>query len=142
MGYGVAFWKDVASWIVELMAILNNKGKVQHKIETFGFELSAIYSDEPIEVSESWQGQVDFPHLIEKRSYVPKGPRRYFFIGPSVTARYSYVARVPRDATFLILHCTFVYFDRPGSSHPMEKTVRVPTTVECDNGRASNSPTT
>ena len=41
-------------WIVELVAILNNKGRVQHKIEKFTFDLNAIYSGEPIDVSDEW----------------------------------------------------------------------------------------
>jgi hypothetical protein len=112
-------------WIVELLAILNNRGNVQHKIEKFAFDLNAIFSDDPIEVSEKWGGQLNFPHEIARGSFLPES-FRYFFVGPSVTAKYSYVARVPKSATHLILHCRFDYVDRPRSSHTMEKTVRVP----------------
>jgi hypothetical protein len=112
-------------WIVELLAILNNKSNVQHKIEKFTFDLNALYSDDPVEVSERWGGQVNFPHQIAKGSFLPES-FRYFFVGPSVTAKYSYIARVPNSATHLILHCRFDYVDRTNSSHTMEKTVRVP----------------
>jgi hypothetical protein len=111
--------------IVELLAILNNKGNVQHKIEKFTFDLNALHSDDPIEVSDRWGGQVNFPHEIAKGSFLPKS-FQYFFVGPSVTAKYSYIARVPKSATYLIFHCRFDYVDRRGSSHTMEKTVRVP----------------
>jgi hypothetical protein len=112
-------------WIVELLAILNNKGRVQHKIERFAFDLNAIYSGEPIDVSKKWGGQVNFEHGIVEGSFIPKSDQ-FFIIGPAVTAKYSYVARVPALATHLILHCWFDYVDRPGFSHSMEKTVRVP----------------
>jgi hypothetical protein len=51
-------------WIVELLAILNNKGNVQHKIEKFTFDLNALHSDDPIEVSDRWGGQVNRQRIV------------------------------------------------------------------------------
>ncbi|WP_426524157.1 hypothetical protein [Bradyrhizobium sp. McL0615] len=115
-------------WIVELVAVLNNKGKVQHKIEKFAFDLNALYENDPIDVSKKWAGQINFPHEIAKGSFIPKS-FQYFVVGPSVTARYSYIARVPASATYLILHCSFDYADGRGFSHTMEKTIQVPAHV-------------
>jgi hypothetical protein len=112
-------------WIVELQAILVNKGKVQHKIEKFGFDLNALYASDTVNTSKKWGNQVDFPHEVAKGSFIPK-TFEYFVIGPGVTSKYSYVARVPREATFLILHCWFEYSDGRGYSHTMEKTINVP----------------
>jgi hypothetical protein len=112
-------------WIVELVSVLKNKGKVQHKVRKFAFDLNAAFVEDPIEVSEEWGGQVNFPREIAKGSFIPES-FDYFVIGPSVTARYAYVARVPKAATYLILHCWFDYLDGRGFSHSMEKTVRVP----------------
>lgn len=112
-------------WIVELKAILVNKGKVQHKIEKFGFDLNAINSGDKVETRQKWGDQVDFPHEVARGSFLPKS-FRYFVIGPSVTAKYSHIARVPKEASFLILHCWFDYSDDRGFSHTMEKTVAVP----------------
>lgn len=113
-------------WIVELRAILVNKGKVQHKIEKFGFDLNAIYGGSSVGTSDDWGGQVDFPHKEARGSFLPKS-FKYFVIGPSVTAKYSHIAKVPKKASFLILHCWFDYCDDRGFSHSMEKTVAVPT---------------
>ncbi|QWG21461.1 hypothetical protein KMZ93_15720 [Bradyrhizobium sediminis] len=112
-------------WIVELVAVLNNKGKVQHKIEKFGFNLNALYSNDPVGVNKKWGGQVDFTQAVAKGSFIPKD-FQYFVVGPSVTARYSYVARVPKLTTYLNLHCWFDYADGRGFSHTMEKTVQTP----------------
>ena len=112
-------------WIVELRAILNNKGKVQHKIEKFGFDLNALFSDDRVSPSPSWGGQIDFPHEIACGSLLPES-FLYFVIGPGVTAKYSFVTRVPKHATHVILHCWFDYCDRRGYSHTMESTARVP----------------
>jgi hypothetical protein len=110
-------------WIVELKAVLNNKGKAPHKVHKFRFDLDAIYADDPIDVSKKWGGQVHFNNEITKGSFVPKG-YSYCVIGPQVTSTYTYVARVPDWATFLIFHCSFDY--GPGFSHWMRKTVQVP----------------
>jgi hypothetical protein len=110
-------------WIVELKAILNNKGKAQRKIHKFRFDLHAIDADDPIEASKKSGGRVNFANEIAKGSFVPRG-YAYCVVGPSVKATYCYVARVPESATFLILHCRFDY--NPSFSHSMEKAVQVP----------------
>jgi hypothetical protein len=110
-------------WIVELRVILNNKGKAQHKIHKFRFDLNAIGADDPIDASKKGGGRVNFGNEIAKGSFVPRG-YAYCVIGPAVTATYTYVARVPEWATFLLLHCRFDY--NPGFSHWMEKAVQVP----------------
>jgi hypothetical protein len=110
-------------WIVELKAILNNKGRIQRRIHKFRFDLNAIHADDAIDVSKKWGGQVNFANEIAKGSFVPRG-YAYCVVGPSVTATYSYVARVPQWATFIVLHCWFDY--NPGFSHWIEKAVQVP----------------
>jgi hypothetical protein len=126
-------------WIVELKAILNNKGKVQRRIHGFRFNLNAIHADDAIDVSKKWGGQVNFANEIAKGSFVPPG-YAYCVVGPSVTATYSYVARVPQWATFLVLHCWFDY--NPGFSHWIEKAVQVPTSAARPDSRSEDSPFT
>jgi hypothetical protein len=110
-------------WIVELKAILNNKGKAQRRIHKFRFDLHAIHADDPIDAGKKSGGRVNFANEIAKGSFVPRG-YAYCVVGPSVTATYTYLARVPDQATFLMLHCWFDY--NPGFSHWMEKAVQVP----------------
>ncbi|MBV8698844.1 MAG: hypothetical protein JO052_13430 [Bradyrhizobium sp.] len=124
-------------WVVELKAILNNKGKVQRRIHGFRFDLNAIHADDAIDVSKKWGGQVNFANEIAKGSFVPRG-YAYCVVGPSVTATYSYVARVPQWATFLILHCWFDY--NPGFSHWIEKAVQVPTAAARPDKRHEDAP--
>lgn len=112
-------------WIVELIATIENKGKVQHKMKEFRFDLNALCSDDQIDTSEKWGGQVNFPHLVAEGSLLPT-QSDFFFIDPGIKAKYSYVARVPRDATFLIFHCWFKYYDDPNLSHTAEKSISVP----------------
>ncbi|MFM9864153.1 MAG: hypothetical protein ACKVRO_11150 [Micropepsaceae bacterium] len=120
----VVLGKQAGYWIVEIAAILENKGKVQIWIENLGFDLNAIYATDPVDTSDLWGGQVNFPNSIAKGKFRPDRFRS-FFIGPGVTARYSWVARVPESATYVGLHCTFDYRDREGASHSMEKNIRL-----------------
>ena len=113
-------------WIVELTAILNNKGPTQHKIHEFWFQLDAIDAGDPIDVSKKWGGQVNFGTEVAKASFIPRG-YSYCVIGPSVSARYSYVARVPESASFLALRCWLNY--GRGFSNWVDKTVQVPKTA-------------
>jgi len=124
-------------WVVELKAILNNKGKVQRRIHGFRFDLNAIHADDAIDLSKKWGGQVNFANEIAKGSFVPRG-YAYCVVGPSVTATYCYVARVPQWATFLILHCWFDY--NPGFSHWIEKAVQVPASTARPDKRHENAP--
>ena len=58
--------KQQGFWIVELIASIENKGKVEHKINEFGFDLNALYCEDKIDVSQEWGGQGNFPHLVTK----------------------------------------------------------------------------
>lgn len=111
-------------YIVELIGIVENKGKVQHKMEEFEFDLNAINSQDAIDVSDDWGGQVNFPNLVVKGSFLPRR-FKFFFIDPGIRAKYSYVARVNKDATFLIFHCWFKYVDGRHLGHTAEKTISI-----------------
>ena len=116
--------KQGDDWLVELIALIDNKGKAQHKMKNFKFGLNAIFQDAALTTSDEWGGQVDFNHKIAKGSFLP-ATRTFFFIDPGTTAKYSYITKVTKDAAFLILHCTFDYFDNRGYSHSAEKTIKV-----------------
>jgi hypothetical protein len=111
-------------WIIELCAFIENKGKSQHRMKEFGFDLNAIFLNDKIETDERWGGQVNFPQEIVTGSYLPK-QCKYFFIDPGTEAKYSYIAKVPESATFLILHSYFQYFRRKGYGHTAEKTIKL-----------------
>jgi hypothetical protein len=112
-------------WLVEIIASIDNKGKAQHKMSDFRFDLNALYCDDQVDVSRKWGGQVDFPRLVAEGSFLPKR-LDFFFVDPGTKAKYSYVARIPKLATFVILHCWFRYADEGNYRHIAEKTFAVP----------------
>jgi hypothetical protein len=116
-------------WICELNAILENKGKVQHKIAEFRFDLNGLYATDIVKTSDKWGGQALFPHAIAEGSFKPEASA-FFFIDPGVSAKYTYVARVPKEATMLMLHCRFKYADPRQYAHTMETTVATPRMVD------------
>jgi hypothetical protein len=112
-------------WVTELIATIENKGKAQHRMEEFGFDLNGIERGRPILLEQRWGNQVDFPVSIATGSFLPT-QYKFFFIDPGVTAKYSYLCRVPVTSTFVILHCWFRYGDKRKLSHTAERTVAVP----------------
>ena len=112
-------------WLIELVAIVENKGKVQHKMSDFTFVLDAIYRTDKLIASENWRGQVDFSHAIARGSFLPE-TMKFFFIDPGVAAKYSYITKLPQETTFAILHCNFTYIDKRNYRHTAERTVKVP----------------
>lgn len=111
--------------LIELIATIENKGKAQHKMENFKFDLKAIFNNEQFSLSKKWGNQVDFSHEIAKGSFLPP-ETSFFFIDPGTTAKYSYVTKFPPEVTFAILHCTFDYDDSRNYNHTAEKTVKIP----------------
>ncbi len=111
-------------WIVELIAFIENKGKAQHKMEEFNFDLFSISSEEVIETNERWGGQVDFKTLIVKGSFLPER-FNFFFVDPGTSAKYSFIAKVPSSASFLILHSNFKYSNRNNYGHTAERTIKL-----------------
>jgi hypothetical protein len=95
-------------WIAEIVATVENKGKAQHRMEEFAFDLSGIERDKPVLTDQRWGNQVDFPVPIAKGSLLP-AQYRFFFIDPGVKAKYSYVASIPVTVSFAILHCWFTF---------------------------------
>ena len=113
-------------WVVELISIIQNNGKVPHKFNQFDFDLFALLPTDDVNVNDEYGGQAFFPHEITKGSWLPKR-FSYFFIAPGATSKYTYVARVPDTASAIMLHSWFNYHDRRQAGHAAEKTVAVPT---------------
>jgi len=111
-------------WIVELLAFIENKGKVRQEIELFDFELASINDSDKVDISKNFGGQVLFPNIICKGSFLPK-QSKYFFIEPGLKNKYSFISRVPIDSEIVLLHSWFNYLDGI-HSHAAEKTLKVP----------------
>jgi hypothetical protein len=131
-------------WIVEFAAIVENKGRVRHKIQTFELDVDALFEDDAVETNVCYGDQAYFPHNIIDGSFLPESSG-FFFIDPGVKSRYSFIGRVPKKATMVMFHWRFEYphqrwsrvFLRrtaqraPQLSHSGEKTALVPREQTC-----------
>jgi hypothetical protein len=96
-------------WLVELAAIIDNKGTVRYVTSEFTFELRCLYPEDSLTPGGSEiGGQAYIPHVLTAGSWLPAnwGATR---IEPGLTARYSYVTSVPCRATAVLLHAAFRY---------------------------------
>jgi hypothetical protein len=109
-------------WIVELIAYLENKGKVQHQFSDLAFDFAALFRGDPVKSTQDFGGQALFPREISRRPWIPPGN---YFIEPGVRAKYSYVAHLPEEATYAMLHGHFTYRNQP-AWHTAERTLAVP----------------
>jgi len=115
-------------WIVELVGIIENKGKVQNKIYNFNFDLASIDHNQPVNLNPEYGNQVNFPNIISEGSFLPKRSE-YFFNEPGLTNKYSFLAKVPKSASVIIMHSWFSYSDGK-HSHSAEITKKVPNKPE------------
>ena len=116
--------------LVELIATVENKGKVQHKMNNITFELNALFANEPLVPDQRWRGQINFPHDIARGFLLPVlSADKKYFIDPGTTAKYSYISKLPVEAKYAVMHCSFNYSKRRKSAHTAEKTVAIPAQI-------------
>ncbi len=112
-------------WVIELIAWVENKGRAQHRMSEFCFDLYHLLPDDPLEEEKSYGRQATFPNFTTKGSFLPE-QSEFFFVDPGVKAKYSYITAVPAKASMLIFHCWFKYADGRRYDHTAEITKRVP----------------
>jgi hypothetical protein len=121
----IKFHKKISDWwIVELIAYIENKGKVQHQLDYFKFDLFSLNGSDEVTTNDEIGGQVYFPNKLAESSFLPQ-KTKYFFIEPGSKNKYSYITRVPVEAEIVILHSWFNYLDGK-HSHTAEVTSKVP----------------
>jgi|GEM_PF-2289566 len=97
-------------WIVELVAYVENKGKIQHKIYNLDFDFSCLAESDKVELNPSHNNQVFFPcDLVSKGDFMNKKLYEFFRIEPGVKEKYSHITRVPAEAAAVIFHVRFEY---------------------------------
>lgn len=136
-------------WIVELIAYIENKGKVQHRVNKFDFILEGLSLQNKVELNKIHREQVDFPLVLVKNSFLPGNknnedgnsiksgdnfkagkPIDYFFIEPGLKNKYSYIARIPLSTEVVLMHTWFEYEFSKNSCHTAEVTKRVPRSID------------
>jgi len=112
-------------YVVEIVAVLENKGRVIYMLKKLDFDLKAILAGNPVTTGTQYGGQADFAHLVAKGSFLTARVK-WCYVSPGVTNRYSWIAKVPGNARMLSLHCAFHCGDRSENDHTMEATLAIP----------------
>ena len=108
-------------WIVEAVAHVRNKGLVRHNIRKFTFSIRYLTAADPVQPDQ--QFLVCLPHSAAKGSWLPAGWGDTF-VEPGIHTRYSAPARIPKDATTVLIHGKFDYGSKDW--HTSDKLLAVP----------------
>jgi hypothetical protein len=90
-------------WLVSLDAQVDNEGFVRHDIRRFGFDVRYLNRDDSIVTSPELGGQVDIRRKLVQGSWLPQNWSSTF-LEPGARTVYSFVSRIPTDASFVLLH--------------------------------------
>jgi hypothetical protein len=108
-------------YILEVIAHIENKGLVRHKIHNFEFSVRYLNATDDIVNGVNEKNlQVRMPHDIENRGLIPAS-WGYTFIEPNVRQAYSYITSVPQSANFALVRAKFKYEDREQDFHTAQK---------------------
>lgn len=95
--------------VVELIANVNNKGKVRHEIRDFSFDLSYIDSSDEIEIGRTAVGhEIVYPRNAASGSWISPD-YVYTFVEPGTCVRYTSSAVIASTASVLLLAGRFMY---------------------------------
>ena len=108
-------------WIVEAVAHIHNKGLVRHNITKFAFSIRYLTAADPVAPDQRFL--VCLPHSAAKGSWLPSGWGDSF-VEPGIHTRYSAPARIPKDATTVLIHGKFFYANKDW--HTADKLLAVP----------------
>jgi hypothetical protein len=112
-------------YIVEIIAIVENKGLVRHYINDFRFDLLYLSKEHKvIEGDRKINRQVQFIKLINKRYWIP--PDWYYsFIDPGITQNYTYVTHLPIESRYALIYALFKYPDKKSGFHTAQKVFKI-----------------
>ena len=112
-------------WLIEALAFIENKGLVNQIIKDLSFTLRYVDSDDRIsDGDKEINFQANISRELKKGVWVPESWEATF-IEPGLKTRYGYVASVPSEASFVLIHGRFSYQDEK-EFHTAKKLVKVP----------------
>lgn len=112
--------------VMELVAVLENKGEVPLKIRRFSFKLRGLSKSAAIERgSAAIRGQLLFPVVLDEGDFVPPS-WDHSFVYPGVRTEYNFVTAIPRTIAFVRMQGDFEYLGRRDNSHHAAKILAVP----------------
>lgn len=122
--------RDHDSLVVEVIAIVENKGLVRHVLTDFKFDLLYLENGDPIiNGDERINQQVLFKPVFKKRYWIPPDWLGTF-IDAGVVQKYTYVASVPKTASMCWIFASFKYPDSESDFHTAQKVFNLATATK------------
>jgi len=111
--------------MVELAAIVTNRGAVRHRLPaaTFTFSLHVLPEGAVLQLAteKKLNGMVLFPPaLIEKRTWIPVS-WEYGLVAAGASQRFTHVTKLPSTTACILLFSRFRYSDRSSEFHTCQK---------------------
>ena len=98
-------------WLVEVNSFIENKGFVRFSIRDMRLRLRYLTSNDAIwDGNDDVRHQVLFPHSTDAQGLV-RIVEKTTYVNPKLRYRYSYITWIPEEATFLLVHCKFKYWN-------------------------------
>jgi hypothetical protein len=111
--------------VVEVVAIVENKGLVRHWLNDFKFDLFVLPKDKAlVEGDKNINYQIQFEKVVDGRYWIPPDWKTTF-IDPSLRQEYTYVTHIPDNSSLALIYATFRYPDEESNFHAAQKTFRV-----------------
>lgn len=105
------------SHIINVLAILENKGVVPLKIKDFSCEIKGIKENDELKLGDQKiRHQLNFKHSVVDGIFFPK-EWESSFVHPGVTTTYNYVTIVPDEYLYLLIKGTFGYLKKSNMHH-------------------------
>ena len=147
VGGGWAFWKFIVhkeahpriefsvdinfvgkqgdEWLIEILGLLENKGKVPHKMSNLQFDVKYLKGSDPLDENAKFGDQIDIKNMLKASSWLPSADDVFARLYPGVSMRYNYIYKVPADATYLLVHGLLDYGNK-GEQTRADRLVKVP----------------
>lgn len=124
--------KSNNKYIIEAIAIVENRGNARHYVNNFTFDL--LYLSENHEIKDGCKKinyQLQFEKLNEKKKVWIPDKWGNSFIDAGITQHYTYVTHVPIESKFILIYAKFNYpslLSRMGlikNFHTAQKTFKI-----------------
>jgi len=115
-----------SSYIVEIIATVENKGLVRHYVNDFSFKILHLTEQHDIkDGGENINNQLLFEKIIDKRYWIP--PKWVdSFIDAGVVQHYTYVTHLPAHTKFALVYAKFKYPDKKSEFHTAQRVFKLP----------------
>lgn len=111
--------------IIELAAVAENKGHIQHNFRRITVSIRGIREDDEVQFLEGYEPHLSFPHELVRFENLVTRKSEYFFVRPRVLQRFRAATVIEGPYTHLLVRADFEY-EQTGDTHQAHRVFKVP----------------